>query len=128
MKRLLIALSIAAVVGVVGVMTAWEYALEPTCESTVWSEQKSPNGTFVFSLFRRSCGATTGYATCLSIRRVGDDFDQSARDEVLLINGDVPVTASWVDVDRIEIDIPKDADIFRSTQEWEGVAITYRSN
>ena len=74
MKRLLIALAIAALIGVVNVMIAWESALEPMCESTVWSEQKSPNAIFVFSLFRRDCGATTDYATGLSIRRVGDDF------------------------------------------------------
>jgi hypothetical protein len=128
MKRVLIALAVAALIGVVGVMIAWESALEPRCESRVWSEQASPNDTFVFSLFRRDCGATTDYATGLSIRRVGDDFDQSARDEVLLLDGDMPVTASWIDADRIEIVIPKGADIFRSAEKWEGITITYGAN
>jgi len=129
MKRVLIGLAIAAVVGVIGVVIAWqtilEIALAPICESTVLSEQKSPNETFVFSLFRGDCGATTDYVTGLSIRPAGDDFDQSTDDAVLIIAGDVPVTASWIDVDRIEIDIPKGANIFRSAQEWDGVTISY---
>lgn len=132
MKRLLAGLAIAVAVGVVAVPVAWDtymrISLTPSCESTVLSEQKSPNETFVFWVFRRNCGATTGDAIALSIRRAGDEFDPEARDDVLIIDGDVPVTVSWVDVDRIQVDIPKGADIFRSEQEWDGVTITYRAN
>jgi hypothetical protein len=129
MKRLLAGLAIAVAVGVVAVPVAWDVvmtiALTPRCESTVLSEQKSPNGAFVFWVFRRNCGATTGYATSLSIRRAGDEFDPEARDEVFIMEGDVSMSASWVDVDRIEVDIPKGAEIFRSEQEWNGVTIRY---
>ena len=132
MKRLLAALAIALAVGVVVVPVAWDVvmriALTPRCESTVLSEQKSPNGAFVFWVFRRNCGATTGYAIGLSIRRAGDEFDPEAGDDVLIIDGDVPVTASWVDVDRIQVDIPKGAEIFRSDEKWEGITITYGTN
>ena len=109
-------------------MIAEELLWEPICGEEVLSERKSPNEAFVFSLHRRNCGATTDYATALSIRRASDDFDPSARDEVLLIDGDVPVTAFWIDADRIEIDIPKGADVFRSAEKWEGIAITYGAN
>lgn len=117
-----------AVVIVVGMVIAWESVWEPTCESVVLSEQKSPDETFVFSLFRRDCGATTEYVTGLSIRRAGVDFDQSPDDAILIISGDVPVTASWIDADRIEINIPKGADIFRNAEKWEGITITYGAN
>ena len=100
-------------------------ALNSACESTVLSEQKSPNGAFVFWVFTRDCGATTAYVYGLSIRRAGDEFDPEARDEVFVMEGDVSATASWIDVDRIEIDIPKWAEVFRSEREWEGVAIGY---
>jgi hypothetical protein len=129
MKRLLAALVIALAVGVVAVPVAWEVvmriALTPRCESTVLSEQKSPNGTFVFWMFRWNCGATTGYAISLLIRRAGDEFDPDARDDVFLMEGDVPATASWVDVDRIQVDLPKGVEIFRSDQEWNGIAVNY---
>lgn len=129
MKRLLAALAIALAVGVVAVPVAWDIfmriAFAPRCESIVLSEQKSPNETFVFWVVRRNCGATTGYAIGLSIRRAGDEFDPEANDDVLIIDGGVPVTASWVDVDRIQVDIPKGAEIFRSEQEWNGVTIRY---
>ena len=130
MKRILIGLGIAAVVGVICVAVAWQIAitiaLNPECESTVLSEQKSPNGAFVFSVFTRDCGATTVYVHGLLIRRAGDEFDPEARDEVFIMEGDVPATASWVDVDRIQVDIPKGAEVFRSDERWEDVTITYQ--
>jgi hypothetical protein len=132
MKRLLVGLVIAAVVGAIGVAIAWEIAvriaLEPHCDSDVLSEQKSPNGTFVFWMFRRNCGATTAYGYGLSIRRAGDEFDLEARDEVFMMEGDVPATASWADVDRIHVDIPKGAEVFRRHEKWEGVTISYATD
>jgi len=129
MKRVLKGLAVAVVAGVICVavayMTAVTIALNPACESTVLSEQKSPNEAFVFWVFRRNCGATTAYGYGLLIRRAGDEFDQGARDEVFLMEGDMPATASWVDVDRIRVDVPKGAEIFRSDQEWNGVTISY---
>ena len=122
MRWLLIAVAVAVVAGL---LIAEELLWEPICGEELLSEQKSPNEAFVFSLHRRNCGATTDYATALSIRRASDDFDPSARDEVLLIDGDVPVTASWIDSDGIEIHVPKGASIFRSAQEWNGVTIGY---
>ena len=132
MKRVLTGLAIAVGVGVIAVVIAWQIAvtiaLNPACESTVLSEQKSPNEDFVFWVFRRDCGATTSYAYGLSIRRAGDEFDQSTRDEVFIMEGDVPLTASWVDVDRIQVDIPKGAELFRSDEKWEDITITYETN
>ena len=131
MKRLLAGLAIAVAVGVVAVPVAWDIfmriAFAPRCESIVLSEQKSPNEAFVFWEFKRNCGATTGYAFGLSIRRVGDEFDPEARDDVFIMEGDMP-SASWIDVDRIQVNIPKGAEVFRSEQEWDGVTITYRAN
>lgn len=130
MKRILTGLAAAVGVCVIGLAVAWQIAvtiaLNPECESAILSEQKSPNEDFVLWVFRRDCGATTSYAYGLSIRRAGDEFDQSARDEVFLMEGDMPATASWVDVDRIQVNIPKGAEVFRSDQSWEGITITYQ--
>lgn len=126
MKRLFVGIVIAAVVGVIGLAIAWGIAVEPHCDSDVLSEQESPNGTFVSSVFRRNCGATTAYGYGLSIRRAGDEFDPRARDEVFIMEGDGPATASWVDVDRIEVDVPKSAEVFRKDERWQGVTIVYK--
>jgi hypothetical protein len=132
MKRIWKGLAVMVVAGTICAAFAKQIAvmiaLDPACESTVLSEQKSPNEDLVFWVFRRDCGATTAYAYGLSIRRAGDEFDPEARDEVFIMEGDVSATASWVDVDRIQVDIPKGAEIFRSEQEWEGVTVTYRAN
>lgn len=131
MKPSLLTLAlILAVVALFGVLIAWSLFWDSfwVCEETVLSEQESPDEALVFSVHRRDCGATTGFVTGLSIRRTGDDLDASAGDDVLIIDGDVPVTASWTDVDKIEVDVPKGAEIFRSEQKWEGITITYRTN
>jgi hypothetical protein len=129
MNRRLMALLIAIPVGTIAVAIAWRIvlasALEPMCGEMVLSEQQAPNGRFVFSSFRRNCGATTDYATGLSIRRAGAEFDPSARDEILLVDGDVPVTASWIGSDRIEIKIPKRTETYRNSQEWNGMTISH---
>jgi hypothetical protein len=132
MKRLLIALLIAIPIGTIAAAIAWqivmESALEPTCSDEVLSEQKSPNGILVLSVYKSNCGATTDFAMTLSIRRASDDFDPSANNAVLVIDGDVPMTASWIDVDSIEVVIPKDAEIYRRDQDWNGVTISYVAN
>jgi hypothetical protein len=129
MKRVLIGLAIAVGVGVIGSVVAWQIAvtiaLDPPCESTIMFEKKSPNEAFVFSAFKRDCGATTSYAYGLSIRPAGDEFEQSARDEVFIMEGDEPAAASWVDVDRIRVDIPRGAEVFRSDEKWDGITISY---
>lgn len=132
MKRLLIALLIAIPIGTIAAAIAWEivveYALEPRCGDEVLSEQKSPDGILVLSVYKSNCGATTDYAMTLSIRRASDDFDPSANNAVLVIDGDVPMTASWIDVDNIEVVIPKGAEIYRRDQDWNGVTISYAAN
>ena len=132
MKRVWKGLAVVVVAGTICAAVAKQIAimiaLNPACESTILSDQKSPNEDFVFCVFRRDCGATTSYAYGLSIRRAGDEFDQSARDEVFIMEGDVPLTASWVDVDRIQVDIPNGAEVFRSDQRWEGITITYEND
>lgn len=132
MKRILIGLAIAAVVGAFCMAIARQIAimiaLNPACESIVLSERKSPNEAFVFWEFRRDCGATTAYVFGLLIRRAGNEFDPEARDEVFVMEGEVSATASWVDVDRIQVDIPKGAEVFRSDQRWEGITITYEND
>jgi hypothetical protein len=129
MKRALKGLAVAVLASAICMFVAWQVAikvaLNPGCESIVLSEQKSPNGAFVFWVFRRDCGATTAYGYGLSIRRAGDEFDPDARDEVFFMEGDGAATASWVDVDRIQVDIPKGAEVFRSDEKWDGITVVY---
>jgi|SRR5688572_20542902 hypothetical protein len=122
MRWLLLALAVAVVPAV---FVARELYWEPICGEEVLSERKSPNEVFVFSVHRRNCGATTGYVTGLSIRRANDDSDPSAKDDVLVIDGDVSVTASWIDSNRIEVHVPKGAEIFRNDPKWNDVTISY---
>jgi hypothetical protein len=132
MKRALKGLAVAVLASAICMFVAWQVAikvaLNPGCVSIVLSEQKSPNGAFVFWVFRRDCGATTAYGYGLSIRRAGDEFDPDARDEVFFMEGDDPATASWVDADRIQVDIAEGAEVFQRDREWNGVTINYAAH
>jgi len=129
MKRLLIALLIATPIMMMAAASAWEIvlraALEPVCGDQVLSEQKSPNGVLILSVYRSNCGATTDYAMGLSIRRAGDEFDPSPKNATLILGGNILVTALWIDDENIQIDVPKGADTFRSERQWNGVTIRY---
>lgn len=129
MKRRLVALLIAIPAVMIAVAITWEIvlhvALEPVCDDQVLSEQKSPNGVLVLSVYRSNCGATADYAMGLSIRRAGDDFDPSPKNATLILGGNLPVTALWIDDENIQIDVPKGAEMFQSEHQWNGVTIRY---
>ncbi|MEK6280524.1 MAG: hypothetical protein AABN95_09255 [Acidobacteriota bacterium] len=44
------------------------FLLRSSCENTVRSEIKSPDGKYVVTLFERNCGATTDFSTIVSLR------------------------------------------------------------
>jgi hypothetical protein len=129
MKRILVGIAIAVVAGVICAALAWiiaiYIALSPSCGLDVLSEKKSPDAAFIMTLYTHDCGATTSGATLLSIRRADEEFDPEDTEDVLIVRRFEPVTAVWVDSGRIQVEVPKRAEIFRKDQEWNGIAISY---
>ncbi len=96
----------------------------------------SPDGQHRAVLFRRDCGATTGFATHLALVRAGHDDPESAN--VLILDtdhgrapwnedGSVPVVLTWLDGMNLRVEYPQPARSFLKRERLDGVAIHYES-
>lgn len=105
------------------------------CENSILSEVGSPSGRFNAVLFERSCGATTGRSTQLSVLRSGDrpaasgnvfvaDANHGAADES--VGGGPWVEAVWIDDDNLIVKYDAQARVFTEQPDVAGVKITYQ--
>ena len=105
------------------------------CENTILSETTSPSGRVAAILFQRSCGATTGYSTQVSVLRVGDrpaaagnafvaDTNHGAADKS--VGGGPWVEAVWTDENNLIVKYDAQARIFTEQSVIAGVTITYQ--
>jgi hypothetical protein len=95
----------------------------PLCANRVLEERTSPDGNFVAMTFERDCGATTDYATFLSIRKATEGVKFEG--EVLTIDGKVPVSLVWTGDRTLKATIPQAANVVHEEQERLGVSVEY---
>lgn len=138
MMRWIIGLSLAGLVVLVGgallLIAGWGDGLGGGCGNTVVKTARSPDGQLDAVLFERSCGATTGFSTQISIVPAselpdggGNVFvadDHSTADE----RGDwggVWADVAWFSVRRLHIDHAPSAGVLKSLDRFGDVTITY---
>ena len=85
----------------------------------------SPNGEMNAISFVRSCGATTGYSTHVSIT------DKSGRlkndpGNIFTIEGKSPVGIEWKNNSQLIVDIDGSGKEFKMVAEFEGVKVEYK--
>jgi len=116
---------LAGVVAAVGIgyLMLVHLSLSPACELTRLESQPSPDGRFVSSAFLKDCGATTDYVTGVTLRPAGAAFVDENPDVVLILNGIVPVSQTWVADEEIHLRLPSAAPVFRQVENWNGVKI-----
>lgn len=68
---------------------------EPLCRNTVVREAVAPDGQMKATLFERSCGATTGFSSQVSVLRAGET--ESGRGNALIADtaGSAAPAAAW---------------------------------
>lgn len=105
------------------------------CENTILSEAGSPNGRLTAILFERSCGATTGHSTQVSVLRSGvrpaaagntfvADANHGAAEESA--GGGPWVEVAWIDDDNLIVRYDEQARVFTAQPNIAGVKITYQ--
>lgn len=95
------------------------------CGDRVLNVARSPDGRHAAAIFRRDCGATTGFSTQVSLAPNESTPDGSGN---LLILGDEPgVSAQWLGRDRLLISYRRGARVFRQVSVRDGVRIVYRT-
>lgn len=105
------------------------------CENTNLSEVRSPNGRLSAITFSRSCGATTGASTHVSVLRSGlrppaagnifvADANHGAAGESL--GGGPWVQVAWTDDEKLIVRYDAQARVFTEQPDIAGVKVTYQ--
>lgn len=105
------------------------------CENTILTEAGSPNGRLTAVLFERSCGATTGHSTQVSLLRSGvlptasgnvfvADANHGAANES--VGGGPWAEVVWIDDDNLIVKYDAQARVFTEKPDIAGVKITYQ--
>jgi hypothetical protein len=111
-------------------LSLWLVGCLDPCENRVLSELTAPNRNTRAVVFERSCGATTGFSTHVSILKASDAVSKSAGNIFVAdsdhgVAKDMTVTARWAAPDSLVIRYPAKARVFRKETQLNGVAITY---
>jgi hypothetical protein len=98
------------------------------CSHKVLSEATSPSDRMIATVFESDCGATTDFATSVSIRNAGKSFSPTKHNLVVGIAGQQPVTILWRDDSNLIVRLPKESDARIKKEEVNGVTISYEES
>jgi hypothetical protein len=102
----------------------WFFAFPDLCGNDNQQEIISPNGTLKAVQFRRSCGATTGYSTHVSILPASRRLPNEAGN-VFVVGDEPTVIVRWIDDRHLSISGGGAGTAFVHLTDFRGVHITY---
>lgn len=95
-----------------------------SCDNDPLDAVAAPDGRHVATIFRRSCGATTGFSPQVSLIAPGER--PSGLGNVFILGDDDPAPrVEWLGPDRLRISYRRGAEIFLRERARHGVAIEY---
>jgi hypothetical protein len=105
------------------------------CENTLLYSVPSPNKNMSAVVFVRSCGATTGFGTHVSLlpgfnesaRGAGNVFVADSNHGIVREgrSGEIPIRVEWLSKDTLRIVYPLQARVFRAENSVSGIAVSY---
>ena len=113
-------------------LSVWLVACADPCENRVLSELTAPSGSNRAVVFERSCGATTGFSTHVSVLNDRDPIPKSPgnvfdADSDHGAAKDMTVRVRWAAPDQLVIRYPAQARVFRKETQANGVGVTYEA-
>lgn len=102
------------------------------CGNTILTDSPSPGGNKRAVIFERSCGATTGFSSQVSVLDANKTFPNSSGN-VFIADGDhgavkeMAVTVRWLSRDQFVIRYPARARVFKKEVQARGVAVEYEA-
>ena len=113
-------------------VSVWFASCSGPCENRVLSEVRAPSGNKAAIVFERSCGATTGFSTHVSVVKEFGELRKSAGNVFAADSDhgavkDMNVTVRWVAPNRVVIRYPAKARVFKKEAEANGVAVEYET-
>jgi hypothetical protein len=100
------------------------------CENTILYEVSAPGSARAAIIFERSCGAITGFSTHVSIVNMPGKL-RDAAGNVFTADSDhglierMTVTVRWIAADRVVIQYPAQARVFKRESQANGVFVGY---
>lgn len=94
------------------------------CSNEIKKEYASPSNKYTATLFYRDCGATTKYATVISLRYGVDEFLYTKEDVIASQEGKSNITIEWDSNNVLRIFESRD-NLFAAKTFWDGVKIEY---
>jgi len=97
----------------------------------VMAERSSADGRHISTLIERDCGATTDFATLLTLRDVDETVRSSEADVVLAISGRVPITFEWESDEVLSVKLEgafadvNGAQVTSRLEVWREIRIVY---
>jgi len=124
-NRTRVAISGVLLVALCGAALLWFFAFpDDLCANDNLRESISPKRTLKAVVFRRNCGATTGFSTQVSIlslsRKLPDDGGN-----IFIVEGEPEVVVRWVDDRQLNVFLRGSAEVFQQLFEFNGVQVNY---
>ena len=102
----------------------WTAGCEKECDNELILQSVSPSGAHKAVVFRRSCGATTGWSTHVSIQPASAALGKDGGN-VFILEGEHRLDITWSDDRSLRIREPKYANVFKREEAVAGVRIVY---
>lgn len=95
------------------------------CEDQIIFDEYSPNKEYIATAFERNCGATTSFATIISMRHFGKTFNPNDYENwIFKMHGRVPIDVKW----KGEVDLSISffaGELLIQKTKWKDVNIRY---
>jgi len=120
--RIMGALSLLLIVGLGGC----DFMSHTHCDDTILSQQKSPDGKFLATLYHRSCANNTGLYTFVNVQEISGPGETKP---VLTISGFHEISGVWVDPNHLEIrseGLQNQKAILSQETNWKTIIISYK--
>lgn len=97
-----------------------------SCGNDVIWEGKSPSGNLTATVFKRHCGATTGYSQVIAVRGSATAFDGEDNNNWVFLSDAEPATkAAWEANDVLRIHRSSGKGVFLEVRVFRGMQIRY---
>jgi hypothetical protein len=90
---------------------------------------RSPDGTYIATVFERNCGATTPFVRVVSLRASTANFDADKTDDwVFTVEHQPAIVLHWDAQLHLSVAYPRGADLGTQRDVWKDVSISYETS
>ena len=111
-------------VSVLVIYAASQYIVPSVCENTVIESQPSPDGIWKVVLFERSCGATTGFSSQVSLLQAQQDLPSNGGNIYVAEGYPEGFTLTWNSIESVTIRGPQNKHYLKAP-ELNGITFHY---